>query len=128
VSTAGTWNLYIEQGADWELPVTYGLQTDPDDPLTFAPVDLTGWTARMEIRQKAGGTVYATLTSATGEITLDGANEPNIVLALDSVITLAMPKGSAAYDLDLDDGSGRQLRLLEGAVTISPAVTQPAVP
>jgi len=84
------------------------------------PYDLTGVTAKSQIRDRPGGTKITDLVCV---ITL-----PNIIdvqlLAADSQNLL--PKG--AWDLQITNGSGEVLTPVAGAVTVTPDVTDSTPP
>jgi hypothetical protein len=118
----GTWDLFVSEGCDWS--VTLAWQTG--SPL--APVDLTGYSAHMQIRSSFAdndGTIYADLSSAAGGITL-GGTAGTITLSMSNAVTSALSFGgaeAAAYDLKLTSPSGQVTRLLQGAAILSPEVT-----
>lgn len=87
----------------------------------LTPVDLTGKSARMQIKDKVGGTVLLELTSATGEIALN-TTASTIMLRLppDTAETLTWKKG--VYDLEIFDANDVFL-LAYGAVSVTQEVT-----
>ncbi len=88
------------------------------------PVNLTGYTAKMEIRDPAAGGVdpaAVTLEDGSG-ITL-GTTGGDIALEVDSAATAALPLGKYDYDLRLTSGTGIVLYLLAGSFTVSRRVT-----
>lgn len=92
--------------------------------LYHPPVDLTGYTARMQIRETLDATIIlATLTTENGGITLGGA-AGTIDLLLDAAATALLDFTNAVYDLELVDTAGVVTRLLSGAVTLSKEVTR----
>ena len=87
------------------------------------PVNLTGYTARMQVRStKDSATTIVSLTTGSG-ITLGGA-AGTITLDLSATATAALPSGVYLYDLELVSGGGQVTRLLEGKFTISAEVTR----
>lgn len=88
----------------------------------YTPQDLTGYTARMTIRDRAGGTELVALTSADSEILLDVAAF-TITLALSAAVTAAFTWTKGVYDLELVSSTGRVTRILSGTVTLSKEVT-----
>jgi hypothetical protein len=87
------------------------------------PIDLTGYTARMQIRETyASPTPLVSLTTGSG-ITLEAADGVvNVEITADQTAALAARRG--VYDLELEDASGFVTRLVEGKVTIRPEVTR----
>lgn len=87
-------------------------------------VDLTGYTARMQIRDSANGaTVLTELTTVNGKITLGGA-AGTVTLALTAAQTAALTWVWGRYDLEMVSAGGLVDRLLEGRVTVSGEVTR----
>ena len=116
---AGKLNLVIEQGTTFNPILTY---TDNEEPPV--PIDLTGYTARMQIREKRTSPSFIhELTTENGGITLGGALG-TIVLLITSDDTTLFTFKSAVYDLELIAGSGIVTRLLQGSVTLSTEATK----
>lgn len=110
-------NLTIYQGATFHHPFRWKAGTPP------TPVDLTGCTARMQVRLRVDSpTALLTLTTETGGITL-GA-EGSIVLRVDAAATTAINWTSGVYDLEVTLSNGDIRRLLYGSVQVSPEVTR----
>lgn len=86
------------------------------------PKDLGGATARMDLRDRVGGALLLSLSSTTGEITLDNANHM-IVIEITPAITELMTYKKAVYDLEIEAGDGTVSVLLVGSVTVVPEVT-----
>lgn len=112
--SAGVYDFTLEQGTDFELPVR-------------VPMDLTGYSARMQVRAKAGDPVVAlSLTTENGGITIENSVDP---LVTPSVITVRVTPAQTSpltlkrgvYDLEL--AGPKVIRLLKGKVTIDPEVT-----
>lgn len=90
------------------------------------PVDLTGYTARLQMRADLDAPVALfTLTTENGGITLGGA-AGTIDLYLSHTATAAITWDSAVYDLELINtaGNGDVTRRVEGSVTVSREVTR----
>lgn len=84
------------------------------------PVNLTGYTAAMQIR--AFPLSPTVLYDASDDITL-GGEAGTIALDIPASATEGFTWFSGVYDLILTDPSGNVTRLLGGAVTVSPGVT-----
>lgn len=115
--TAGQYNITIEQGATFRLRLTL---TDGTEP-----TPLTGYIARMQIRQKVQSTevIYA-LTTENGGITIT-ALAGQLDLYISDEDTSGFTFRSAVYDLELEDvGSGEVVRVIQGAIILSPEVTR----
>lgn len=85
-------------------------------------MNLTGYTALMEVRNTAG-TLILTLSTANSRITLGGA-AGTITLTVDDADTEALTPGTYDYDLTLTSSGGTTTRLIEGVFTVHEAVTQ----
>ena len=143
--------LYIEQGATFTLGFAWHRQAldvngNPildasGNPTPGDPYDLTGCTARMQIRRKKGDPVLLAATSApadpavpgSGRIVLGGTTG-RIDVTLTDEDTNTLTVRAAVYDLELEwplktgELRPRVDRLLQGSVTIDPNVTQDPVP
>lgn len=90
----------------------------------YTPVSLAGFSARMTIKNRIGGTVLATLTSGAPDnrIALDDTNH-TITLTISAVDTAAFTFTSGVYDLELVSPTGTVTRLYQGSIKISREVT-----
>lgn len=89
----------------------------------YTQVDISGYTARMTIKNKVGGTVLLQLDSGLiGGITLNNASKA-IQLQISAAQTAALAFSSGVYDVELVSPLGVVTKLLGGAVTLSPEVT-----
>jgi hypothetical protein len=114
--TAGTFNITLEQGAD--LAITAVL-----NDFSGSPINLTGWTATLMIRQAfADPSSIVTLTNGSG-ITLGGP-AGTIYIDFTGDLTSALNPGQALYDLKLIDANAIPYRPLQGSVTIVGAITR----
>lgn len=115
-------NICINQGSTFNLPMNW--YEENDDGSKGDAIDLTGWTARMQIREEhESDTTILELTTENGGITL---NSPTG--AIDVVIPAAdtedLDFDCAVYDLELVDAGGAVTRLVEGNVTLKLEVTR----
>jgi hypothetical protein len=110
---AGQYDFILEQGATFSRVVTWKDSTN-------ALVNLTGYTAKMQIRDASGG-VIVSLTDTNGGITLGGA-AGTITITISATQTTAFTFNTARYDLDIVSGTTVK-RLLKGQVTLDPEVT-----
>jgi len=111
--SAATHNLIVERGATWAQNLIW-----KDSGGT--PINLTGYSARMQVRPRSGGNVLVSLTSGSG-ITL-GTTGGTIDLALSAGDTAVLPAGVYRYDLELITGT-TVTRLVEGQFTVSAEIT-----
>lgn len=110
-------NILIEQGATFQLDLVW------KDSLG-APINLTGYTARMQVRYKLADAVpLLSFTTENGAITLGGAaGTISVVGTATQTDALTVKKG--VYDLELVSAGGIVTRLIEGSVVITPQVTR----
>lgn len=127
-------NLRINQGETWSWVYTYG---------GSSPVDLTGYTARMAVRDRFGGVLFAYLSTGAdadgGTIALgDAAGTVTLAMTatestglLDSLPTFTFPDEMAEivkpvvtliYDLEIISGAGVVTRILEGEILVRRSV------
>jgi hypothetical protein len=111
---AAPYAIAIEQGAKYRTT------------LTLTDRDLTGCSARMQVREAfTSPQALLDLSSEPGEgITITPGPPGVIEIVITSVQTAAMTWRSGVYDLELTDAGGEVERLLEGSVTVSPEVTR----
>lgn len=119
-------DLVISQGADQTFTYRYG----QSDGASTSWVDLTGWTARAQLRDRPGGTVWASLTSQDDDgsrITLDNLGYVSVVLTHTTTEDSAWNRRTdGVWDLELVNPDGEVLRLVMGKVTVSADVTRDA--
>lgn len=114
-------NLTIYQGATFDDSAVWKAG---ETKASVQPVDLTGCTARMQIREKIDSpTPLLELTTENGRIVLGGVTG-EIAFSLDPVLTAALTWRSGVYDLEIVYPDGAVRRLFSGAVTVSREVTR----
>lgn len=86
------------------------------------PQDLTGYIARMDIKDKIGGTVLLSLTTENLRILIDNTTK-TIKLDIDADDTAAITWKRGVYDLELESPSGVVTALMFGTVTVTNEVT-----
>lgn len=113
---AGTLDFTIEQGATFNLLLTWKIDT--------VPVNLTGYTARLQARVDVEDSeVIVSLTTSNGGITL-GGSAGTISLDQTATQTTLLPAGTYVYDLELIASNSTVTRLVQGELLISPEVTR----
>lgn len=120
---AGRYDLYIDQGSTFTRTFVY---KDADG----APQDLSGYTARMMIRKthNAAGEPWFDSDPFPGSLTIPVPADGSIILTMTDEDTQALPApAEGVWDLEIDDGSGVIVRLIEGKVVVTPNVTRPDV-
>jgi hypothetical protein len=113
---AGIYNFICEQGATFTRVIN---ATDGAGD----PIDLTGYTARMQVRRDMDATAaLIELTTENGRISL-GGETGEITLTIDADDTSDIPR-PGVYDLELESDSGTVIRLLKGAFYLDSEVTR----
>lgn len=113
---AGSYNIVCDQGATFGLNLTY-------EDANGTAVNLTGYTARMQVRSKAeAATTILSLTSGSG-ITL-GGSAGTIVISISAATTAGLTAGDYVYDLELVAPTAAVTRLLQGRFRVSAEVTR----
>jgi hypothetical protein len=115
---AVAYNTIIDQGADWYLTVTY------EDP-NSTPIDITGYTAALQLRSLPSDTT-AVLSLATGSgITITGATG-TVAIHATATQTRAIDEGNYYYDLEISSPTSPSIvtRLVQGQVVVSAEVTR----
>lgn len=111
----GKYNMVCPQGSTFSKQLEYSIDGEP--------VDLTGYTARMQVRETHKSKVIsASLNTENGGITLGGA-QGTIELYLSDEDTAAMVAKQYVYDIELAVGNN-VYRLLEGKFVLTPEVTR----
>lgn len=112
---AGKYDITIEAGATFTLSLTYVGEDG-------AGVDLTGYSARMQLRTSYDAEEpVIELSTTNGRISID-ADTSQITMMISSVDTDDL-SGSGVYDFELFNGSLVE-RLIEGSYYVMPQVTR----
>lgn len=113
---AGLYNITAEQGATFTRSLTWNNSAG-------SPINLTGYTARMQVRQDYSSTsAVLTLTTENSGITLGGALG-TIILSASATAMAALTAGAYVYDLELVNGNV-VTRLVQGAFAVNAEVTR----
>lgn len=124
---AGRYDITLEQGATFDLPLRYRAPSG-------TPVDLTGYSAKMQVREAPASAVFVEFNSAltangfiwltgSAENREDGANG-NLRIFMTAANSAALTRFSGRYDLELRDSAGYVTRLLEGQFRVEPEITR----
>ena len=113
---AGQKNFEVDQNATFSFVVEY-----KDD--NGNAIDLTGASAKMQVRDVKGGTKLAvTLTSPSGGIVINGPlGKVTVTLTPTQTNKLFYPK--SVYDIMVVDSNANKIKLLEGFLTLNRSVT-----
>lgn len=112
--SAGRYNIIIEQGALFSLP----LEVQNSDG---SAMDLSGYSGRGKVRTDYdSSTVLASFTIGTLDTT------GIFTATIGATTTAAMTAGGAVYDIELVDfaDSENVIRLIQGKATITPEATK----
>jgi len=114
---AGIYNIIADQGSTFTRQLTW-------NDSAGSPVNLTGYTARMDVRTSIGaaGAASLSLTTENGRIVL-GGSAGTINLSAEATATAAVEAGIYVYDLELVSGS-TVTRLVQGSFTLRGEVTR----
>jgi hypothetical protein len=124
---AGSHNFICEQGSTFKRTVEIeqpDLETDPTGN-TFIPFDLTGFTARMQVRRTIDSANFLLeLTTENGCLEINPGEETNkIAINVPDEVTASITT-SGIYDLEIENDLGEVSRVLQGAFTVIPEVTR----
>jgi hypothetical protein len=110
----GLYNLEIKQGKRYVRPIVWQPGEQDYD-------EITGWTAKLTIRQPGTGKVLLVLdTSSAGADTLSiGAPHFTVTLTISTATTRTFDFDAAEYDLDLFDPYGEGYPFLTGQVYVT---------
>ena len=118
---AGIKNLTIDKGSTFNILFTWSTK---DINNVKTPVNLTGWTARSQMRESHdAATAVVSLTTENSGIVLGGSSG-TVQLSIAATATSAITIDKGVWDLEMVDGTGKVTRLLEGSVTFKPEVTR----
>lgn len=110
----GNYDIVCPQGATFDR---YARMT-----VGGSAFDLTGYTARMQVRETYDSTAaLVSLTTGSG-ITL-GGTAGTIQWVISSTASAALPDGNFVYDLELVNNN-EVTRLIQGKFTVTPEVTR----
>lgn len=116
---AQNWNFTLDKGSTKNIQLSYK-DSNRD------PYDLTGFTAKMQIRESyTSSTALITLSTETAGIEIPVPTNGKIYIEFLPADTASISNYSRDYVYDLEITSGSFVkRLIEGKVTIMPEVTQ----
>jgi len=113
---AGKYNFSIEQGTDFSRVITWRDQAN-------VLINLTGYTARLQAREKIADTATLIDLSVGAGIAL-GGTLGTITLSMTAAQTTALNFVTAVYNLEMTSPTGKISRLLEGYVRLSREVSR----
>ena len=112
---AGIYHIKMDQGSTFSLVLTY---KDSDGNV----IDLSGYTARMQMRRNHQDDSLIDLTTENGRIALGGV-AGTVTLTIAATDTAALPPVEGVYDLEIVSGAVVD-KLLAGTFSIAREVTR----
>jgi hypothetical protein len=115
-------DITIYQGANFLLPLIWKTAAG-------VPIDLTGYTAAMQIRRnvRSKDPLHSMSTELGAGITLGGV-AGTIDVEIPPEVSSDFAFRTGVFDLELTPPDGKTIRLIEGKVTVSLEVTRPVAP
>lgn len=116
-SPAGVYDIVADQGSTFSRRITWKNSAG-------TPIDLTGYTAKMQVRETVdSATVLLELSTTNSRITLGGV-AGTIDLTASATVMAALAWGQYVYDLELTSAGGVVTRVVMGSFTVSGEVTR----
>jgi hypothetical protein len=110
------YDIIVKQGSTFKRDIIY--------KNNGTPVDLTDYSARMQIRPSLDSLVLiCNLSSDDDGITIDAENG-KISLLIQAIETASFSALSGFYDLEIESEDGEVTRLLQGAYTLDREITR----
>ncbi len=106
-------DIYLTQGTDRRIFVKL---TDAGGDL-----DLTGYTAAMQVKKTLKSEALDTLTTENGRLEIEGSG---VRLIFTAEATAAYPATALYYDIDLISGDGLVATVLKGRIRVIAEVTK----
>jgi hypothetical protein len=114
---AGEHDITIEQGSDFEFPLTYEA---PEGSV----VDFTGSTVQLHARETySSPTTLFELTTTNGGIILGGL-AGTVTLKMAAAATALLSFSRAVYDLEVVSSTGKKYKVIRGSVFLKREVTR----
>lgn len=110
-----------EQGATFTQQIQWTVESAPGTCIDV-PVNLTGYTAKMQVRKKAGAALLVELSTANGRIVITPLTG-TILLTLTAAETNVLTPGLYLYDLELTNSTGFVIRFISGAFEVTGQIT-----
>lgn len=114
-------DLFIEQGAVFKFIFHWHRET-PEG--TSSPVNITGYSTRMQIRKGQKQPILVEANSENGYLTILDPLEGSVQLYLPATETDKLSAKSCVYDIELIESGGDVHRVLKGKITVDPNITQ----
>lgn len=119
MATAGPVQFEIPCYSSWSVTMTWYT-----DSTKTATVDLSNYTAAMDVRRKQSDSAALLALATGGSGIVLGGTGGTITVSLTDVQTASVTPGFAVWDLELINSGGSNLRLVEGTAEFTPSVTR----
>lgn len=106
--------LYMDQGA------TFNNVINISDDLTNQDVNIAGYIITSQMRRS----YYSQNATANLVCTIQDSSSGEMILSLDAANTSNIPAGRYLFDVKVKDTSNVTNRILEGIITVTPAITK----
>lgn len=112
--------LIVPQGATFIYEITY------KDPDTDLPINLTGYSARLQIREKVDSStiIYSALSTGVNPAIIITGGSGLVVLTIPANTTRDFVFRKAAFDLEIESSTGVVTRLVKGTMILDKEVTR----
>lgn len=127
MATAGDLNLYANQRASFNQILIFKEVENPDCCDGYTPVDIRGWTAKMQIKPTRTAAAVVTLTetaAAEGQIKIQDAPDGVFEIQIPKETMSGLDKTEYQYDLFFTDPTGFAYKILKGVFYNDLAVTE----
>jgi hypothetical protein len=125
---AGNYNMTCQQGSTFSRTIEIEQPDLASDPTgnTFIPFDLSGYTARMQVRRTIDSSnVLLELTTSNGGLTVNPIEgDTNKIFLYASANVTASVSTSGVYDIEIISAENIVSRVLQGTFNLSPEVTR----
>jgi len=124
---AGVYNITIEQGSTFGRLISLEQPDIAADPTgaTFEEYNLSGHTARMQIRRTVESTsTMLSLTTENGGIVINPGTPDNEIEIVISAANTATLTTDGVYDLEIINNGGAVSKVIRGTITLIPEVTR----
>ncbi|NCX55774.1 MAG: hypothetical protein EBW87_01035 [Burkholderiaceae bacterium] len=111
-----TYNITVAQGATYDATFT------ATDKTTNTPLNFTGYTGKMQVRQFKDTSEPAVLTLQSSSGITPLTNDGKVSIVATAAQTGSIPAGTYYYDIELTSGT-YVIRLVEGKFVVTPQVT-----
>ena len=125
---AGNYNITCQQGSTFTRTLEIEQPDLVADPTgnTFVPFDLSGYTARMQVRRTIDSSNFVLeLTTSNGGLTINPVSgDVNKLTIFAPANVTASVSTSGVYDIELISAENTVSRILQGIFNLSPEVTR----